>query len=210
MRPPKKRRNQELRTRKDLLAAAGRLLKQGRMPNMDEVAAEALVSRPTAYRYFRSIDSLLNEAALNEAVELSTEALAQSDSLDPEQRLLEAEAAMHRSTWDHEAQLRVLLANSVSRDPADETVPVRQNRRLPLIEAALAPARERIAEEDYVRLCGALALVFGTEAMIVFRDVLSVDEETAREVKAWAIRTLVRGALSPSTEPPCQKTLPKK
>lgn len=188
--------NRELRTRKDLLAAASRLMKQGRKPGMDEVAKEALVSRPTAYRYFRSIDALLNEAAVDEAVEVSTQTLSQSKSTDPEERLLEAEAAMHRSSYANEAQLRVMLANSVNRDPADEIVPTRQNRRLPLIEAALEPARKKLNEADYKRLCAALSLIFGTEAMIVFRDVLRVDEATARDVKTWAIRTLVRGALN--------------
>lgn len=196
MKKPKTRNNQELRTRKDLIAAASRLMKQGRMPNMDAVAEEALVSRPTAYRYFRSIDALLNEAAVDEAVAESTQVLAQSQSNDPEERLLAAEAAMHRSSYANEAQLRVMLANSVNRDPSDETVPVRQNRRLPLIEAALAPARSRISEPDFKRLCAALSLIFGTEAMIVFRDVLRVDEATARDVKTWAIRTLLRGALA--------------
>lgn len=198
MNKPKTRSNQELRTRKDLLAAAARLMKLGRMPNMDEVAREALVSRPTAYRYFRSIDLLLNEAAVDEAVMDATQSLVSSDSTDPEARVLEAEAALHRSTYANETQLRVLLANSVNRDPADESVPVRQNRRLPLIEAALEPARDRIDEADYKRLCGALSLIFGLEAMIVFRDVLRVDENTACEVKQWAIRTLVRGALAKS------------
>jgi AcrR family transcriptional regulator len=198
MSKPKSPSNQELRTRKDLLAAASRLMKQGRIPNMDEVAKEALVSRPTAYRYFRSIDLLLNEAAVDEAVTDSTAALAKSKSKDPEQRLLEAEAAMHRSTYANEAQLRVLLANSVNRNPADDRLPVRQNRRQPLIEAALAPARARLSQADYEQLCGALALIFGTEAMIVFRDVLRVDEAAARGVKTWAIRTLIRGALAKS------------
>lgn len=192
--------NQELRTRKDLLAAASRLMKLGRVPNMDEVAKEALVSRPTAYRYFRSIDSLLNEAAVDEAVAISTQTLAQNTSSDPEERLLEAEAAMHRSCYDNEAQLRVMLANSVKRDPADGSVPARQNRRLPLIEAALAPARDRFSKTDYKRLCAALSLIFGTESMIVFRDVLRMDEAAAGDVKSWAIRTLVRGALSKSVK----------
>ena len=200
MKKPKPRSNQELRTRKDLLAAANRLMKLGRVPGMDEVAKEALVSRPTAYRYFRSIDALLNEAALDAAVPDSTEALAQSKSNDPEERLLEAESALHRSCYANEAQLRVMLANSVNRDPGDEDVPARQNRRLPLIEAALAPARKQFKEADYKRLCAALALVFGTESMIVFRDVLRVDEATARDVKTWTIRTLLRGALAKSSE----------
>lgn len=200
MKKPKARSNQELRTRKDLLAAASRLMKQGRLPNMDEVAQEALVSRPTAYRYFQSIDALLNEAALDDAVMDSTQVLAQSKSTDPEERLLEAEAALHRSCYANETQLRVMLANSVNRDPADDVVPARQNRRLPLIEAALAPARRQFKDADYKRLCAALSLIFGTESMIVFRDVLRVDEATARDVKTWAIRVLLRGALLKSVK----------
>lgn len=200
MKKPKLRSNQELRTRKDLLAAASRLMQQGRLPGMDEVAKEALVSRPTAYRYFRSIDALLNEAVVDAIVPDSTKALAQSTSSDPEERLLEVEAVLHRSCYANEAQLRVMLANSVNRDPSDTDVPTRQNRRLPLIESALAPARKQFKEADYKRLCAALSLIFGTESMIVFRDVLRVDEATARDVKAWAIRILVRGALAKNPE----------
>jgi AcrR family transcriptional regulator len=194
------RSNQELRTRKDLLAAATRLMKKGSLPTMEEVAQEALVSRPTAYRYFRSIDVLLHEAALDEAVSSFTEILSHSTSTDPEQRLLEAEAAMHKSTYANEAQLRVMLANSIQRDTTDNKVPARQNRRLPLIEEALAPARKQITPATYRKLCSTLALIFGTEAMIVFRDVLRVDEATARDVKTWAIRTLLRGALDGTAE----------
>ncbi|MFN3628321.1 MAG: TetR family transcriptional regulator, partial [Parvibaculum sp.] len=46
------RANQKRRTRKDLLQAAARLLKEGRNPSLEEIAEEALVSRATAYRYF--------------------------------------------------------------------------------------------------------------------------------------------------------------
>src|SRR5690606_31279398 len=60
--------NQRSRTRKDLLQAAARLVKQGRKPTVEEVAAEALVSRATAYRYFPSIEALLTEAELDVAV----------------------------------------------------------------------------------------------------------------------------------------------
>lgn len=60
--------NQRVRTRKDLLQAAARLMKQGRKPSLDDVAQEALVSRATAYRYFPTIDALLLEASLDVAV----------------------------------------------------------------------------------------------------------------------------------------------
>ena len=45
---PSVRQNQRYRTRKDLLDAAARLLKAGRSPSLEEVAAEAKVSRATA------------------------------------------------------------------------------------------------------------------------------------------------------------------
>jgi hypothetical protein len=48
-------------------------------------------------------------------------------------------------------------------------------------------------------------VVVGSESMIVFRDVLQVDEQTARRVKSWAVRALVRAALAqslPRRKPP--------
>jgi hypothetical protein len=64
-----------------------------------------------------------------------------------------------------------------------------------LIEAALAPARARFDDRSYEDLTAALALVFGTESMIVFRDVQPLTPARAREVKSWAIRALVDAAL---------------
>lgn len=196
---PRKPSNQELRTRKDLLLAASRLMKQGRTPTMDEVAAEALVSRATAYRHFPKIEALLVEAPLDAAVADPRTLFADDPSDDVEERVDRAEASLHEMICQNEAQLRILLANSIRRDLTDDSIPARQNRRLPLIEAALAPARARLPEADYERLCAALALVFGVESMIVFCDVLGVDSDTARTVKSWAVRALVRAALQDST-----------
>ena len=54
-----RRPNQKMRTRKDLLQAASRLMQRGQKPGLDEVAEESLVSRATAYRYFPSMEGLL-------------------------------------------------------------------------------------------------------------------------------------------------------
>jgi AcrR family transcriptional regulator len=195
----KPRSNQHLRTRKDLLLAAGRLIKEGRKPTMDDVAEAALVSRATAYRYFPSLESLLVEAPLDGAMPDPAALFAADPSTDPEERLDRAEAALHQMTYQNEAQLRMMLANSLVRGAAEgkgDAPPLRQNRRTPLIEAALAPAKERFSKEAYDNLRAALGLVFGTEAMVVFRDVLPLSERKARKVKSWAIRALVRAALS--------------
>lgn len=192
------RSNQRRRTRKDLLAAAARLLKQGRTPNIEEVAEEALVSRATAYRYFPTVDALLVEAPLDSEVPDPQELFGDDTTLDPEERISKAEASLHDVVWRNEKQLRLMLAHSLSGatpEGAAPSVPARQDRRTPLIEAALAPARNRLKKASYKKLCAALALVLGTESMIVFRDVLQLDEKTAATVKDWAARALVRAAL---------------
>ncbi|MDZ4287556.1 MAG: TetR/AcrR family transcriptional regulator [Prosthecobacter sp.] len=195
MSAPKKPSNQELRTRKDLLLAAGRLIKQGRKPSLEEVAKEALVSRATAYRHFGNIDTLLAEAPVDEAVGDLTLIFAGDTSQDAEARVDQAEAAMHKVTFANEAQLRIMLSHSITRGVEDGIAPKRQNRRTALIEAALATTRKRFRKGDYQKLCAALAMIFGTESMIVARDVIRIDESAARRVKSWAVRALVRAAL---------------
>ena len=40
-------------------------------------------------------------------------------------------------------------------------------------------------------------MIFGTESMIVCKDVIGIDEKTAREAKSWAVEVLmVRAALT--------------
>jgi AcrR family transcriptional regulator len=192
-RKPPDRMNQQYRTRKDLLAAAGRLMKEGRKPSLEEVAEAALVSRATAYRYFPNLEVLLAEASIDIAVPDGAAMFAGDGPSDAAARVRKAEAALHRVTWDNEPALRVMLASSLLLER--QGVPVRQNRRLPLIEAALAPVRAGLAKRDYERLSRALCLIFGPEAMIVFKDVLRIDEKAARDVKAWAVQALVQAAL---------------
>jgi AcrR family transcriptional regulator len=87
--------NQRSRTRKDLLEAASRLMRQGRRPTVEEVAEEALVSRATAYRYFPSADALLVEAPLEGAVPEPEDLFRDTPSDDPVERL---SASIRRST----------------------------------------------------------------------------------------------------------------
>lgn len=197
------RANQRRRTRQDLLSAATKLMKEGRTPTMDDVAEAAMVSRATAYRYFPSVDALLVEAPLDGQTPEPAALFEGDPSVDPVDRVDKAEAALHEMVYRNEAQLRMMLAASLERSArqgAGDDVPVRQNRRTGLIEAALAPARDQLSNEAHERLCAALAMMFGIEALVVFRDVLGVDAATAREVKSWAARTLVQAALDESNK----------
>lgn len=195
------RANQRRRTRKDLLQAAARLMKAGRKPSLEEVAEEALVSRATAYRYFPSVEALLLEASLDVATP-QAEAVLRDAPDDPVARLERIDAALHDMILANEPALRLMLASSLERRAREGGdgggTPARQNRRTPLIEAALEPARGEFEPVALRTLSRALALVVGTEAMIVFKDVLQVDDAEARRVKRWAIRALVDAARRPA------------
>ena len=59
------RTSQKARTRRDLLAAARRVLDRGQTFSVNAVADEAAISRATAYRYFSDPDALMLEAVLD-------------------------------------------------------------------------------------------------------------------------------------------------
>lgn len=190
--------NQRNRTRKDLLAAASRLLKRGRRPTLEEVAEEAMVSRATAYRYFPSVDALLVEAPLDGATPGPDELFRDTDSTDAVERLELVDTALDDMIAANEQALRLMLAHSVQRESNSNDsngFPARQNRRAALIDAALAPARDEFDPAAAQHLVKALALIVGTESMVVLKDVLQLDAADAAEVKRWAIRALVDAAL---------------
>lgn len=191
------RANQRRRTRKDLLQAAARLMKQGKTPTLEEVAEEAMVSRATAYRYFPNIETLLVEAPLDLAMAPPDEVFRDGPAHDPVARLERAEAMFQQMARENERALRMMIANAATRplrENGEGGVPGRQNRRMPLIEAALEPARKEFKPAELKLLSKALALVTFTEAWVVFKDVLALEETEARKVQRFAIRALVDAA----------------
>ena len=92
--PSSDRANQKRRTRKDLLQAASRLMKQGVKPDLEAIAEEAMVSRATAYRYFPGVEALLLEAALDMAAPEPAEVLRDAPADDPVARLHRVDTAL--------------------------------------------------------------------------------------------------------------------
>jgi AcrR family transcriptional regulator len=200
---PTARDNQRQRTRKDLLRAAARLMSEGRAPSLEEVAAAALVSRATAYRHFPNIESLMVEAPIEVAMP-DPEALFRSSSTDnPVTRMERVDAAVQDVIAANEPALRMMLSLALQQrvKNADQAIPARQNRRTPLIEAALEPAEPQFSPGARAMLTKALALVIGPESMVVFKDVLQIDEAEARKVRRWMIRALIGAAMRSRTGP---------
>lgn len=197
--------NQKSRTRKDLLQAAARLLREGRKPTIEEIAEAALVSRATAYRYFPTVDAILVEVALDIATPSPAELFGDGADDDPVARMQRVDTVLHDVVLANEASLRMVLVHSLQLAMQPQPrgkAPVRQNRRVPLIEAALEPVRSRLGPARLATLTRALALIVGPEGLIVGKDVLGLADADTRSVKQWAVRALVEAALAEAQTAP--------
>jgi AcrR family transcriptional regulator len=197
------RANQKARTRQAIVRAAGALLARGETPTLERVAEEAQVSRATAYRYFPGLDGLLSEAAVDLMVPDSGDLFGARAPSDAFERIALVDEAFDKACREREAPLRLMLAKILERSIAREggAPPLRQNRRGPLIEKALAPLAPRLGQERMARLVNALTMIVGTEGFFALADVAGLDAEQARGVRRWAIDALVAGALSESYSP---------
>jgi AcrR family transcriptional regulator len=189
---------QKARTRAAIVRAAGALLRKGEKPGLDEIAEEAGVSRATAYRYFPGLDALLSEASVDLLVPQVEDVLGPGAPSDPFERIALVDETFDQVCRSGEVPLRLMLARilerSVGRDPGDP--PLRQNRRQPLIEQALAPLAPRLGKARLERLAQALTMVIGTEGFIALNDVAGLDADDARDVRRWTIDALVAAALN--------------
>lgn len=191
------RSNQKARTRQAIVRAAGALLAKGEKPSLDGIASEAGVSRATAYRYFPGLDALLSEAMVDLMVPDAADLFDDDAQTDPFERVRRVDDTFDKACRQQEAPLRLMLARmlerSVTAKPADP--PLRQNRRQPLIEAALKPIESQLGPERFERLVHTLSMVIGTEAFIALKDVAGLDEDEARQVRRWTTDALLSAAL---------------
>ena len=208
------REKQKGRTRNALLAAASRLIAQGRTPTVADVADAADVSRRTAYRYFATQEQLLVEAALeglrprieHEIVSGSGSpgtSGPRDDTADPDEtieaRLDRTVRAVQRNAVENEALLRTMIRLTVGPNPADATVPRRRGyRRVEWIELALAPARERLDARSHERLVAALAVCLGIDALVVLKDLCGLTATEAESTCRWMAQALLHTSLDES------------
>jgi AcrR family transcriptional regulator len=179
-------------------------MREGRAPTVAEVADEALVSRATAYRYFPSAQAL--------ALEISAEQLAPTSSPDVLfdgagddvlERVDRVVRTFGQRMIEEEALARNITKTTIElwfEQPRDDegrpSFPVRQGRRLFWIDEALRPLRARLSRKRVSDLRNSLAFVWGTEAVLVTRDVCELDRKHAVEAMRTAARLILVGALS--------------
>lgn len=187
------RKEQKLRTRNALVAAAQRLVGEGKSPTVEDAAEAAHISRTTAYRYFRNQAELL-AAAHPEIVKTSL--LPPNASTVPEERLDLVVREITRIILEREANYRTMLRLSLDPATPRESLVLRQGRAIAWIEDALAPLRPRLSPAALRRLVLAIRSAIGIEAFVWLVDVAGLSRAEAVKTLRWSARALLRGALS--------------
>ena len=187
------RTNQKARTREALIRATRELLARGVTPTMEGAAAEAAISRTTAYRYFPSLRALLVAAyphidepsLLGDSPPGDVVARIELVARDQTRRILEYEPEMR-------AVLRLSLDPGPERDAPD--LPMNRGLRIGWIEDALAPLSCRLARRELRQLVHGIGATLGIESFVWLTDVAGLSrEQAAATMRLNAVR-LVRAA----------------
>jgi AcrR family transcriptional regulator len=182
-----------------MLDAAMRLMQEGFIPSVSDVAGAAQVSRATAYRYYPTQAALI-QAAVDEA--LGPILGWESGSSDAEERMQQlltfAYPRMERYEATLKAALRLALDQWARRHAGQmgEEQQMRRGRRIELLASALAPLKRRLDRRRLDRLAQALSLIFGTEAFVVLKDIWGLDRRQAEDVASWTCHALIRSAMN--------------
>jgi AcrR family transcriptional regulator len=190
------RANQKARTRMAIVEAARELITSGGEVSMALVAAQALVSEATAYRYFADLASLLAEAVtgLWPTAAEALQPLAHVD--DPVERIGYATEALLRDVHAYQGAVRPMIAASITRPDA---VPLRPGRRFGLIDEALAPLATALAGPDreiFEQLKRDLAIVVSAEAFFNLTDLCGLAPDAAIASAVRTARTLTAASVA--------------
>ncbi len=197
------------RMKRHMLAAAIRLMQDGFIPSVSDVAEAAEVSRATAYRYFPSQAAMV-QAVVDEA--LGPILAWRSDDRDPGERVAGLLSFAFPRMLTYEATHRAALSQALdqwarrqSGTLGREVRIVRGNRKT-LLRDALKPLKPRVGVQTFDKLLQSLSLIFGIEAIVVLKDIWGLDDESVRRVSVWAAHALVQAALAEGSAGAKRKT----
>lgn len=183
--------NQKARTRDALIAAARELLSQGITPTVERAAAEAAVSRTTAYRYFPNQWALI-VAAYPHIEERSL--LGPEPPKDLVARLEIVADDQTRRILTYESEMRAVLRLSLEGVRPPE-VPMHRGLRISWIEDALAPLRGQMPEDKLRRLVYGIGATLGIEAFVWLTDIARLSREQAVAIMCSNALGLLQSAI---------------
>ncbi len=192
------------RMKRHMLTTAIRLMQDGFIPSVSDVAEAAEVSRATAYRYFPSQAAMV-QSAVDEA--LGPILAWRSDLADADQRVADLLSFAFPRLIEYEATHRAALEQALDQwarrqagTLGSEARIVRGNRRT-LLRDALTPLKKQLNASTFDKLVQSLSLVFGVEAIIVLKDIYGLDDQRVGDVVLWAAHALVAAATAEASAP---------
>ncbi len=189
------------RTRRLLLEHAAKLLDEGQMPSVAEVAQHAGVSRATAYRYFPTRSKLITAIVEYSLGPVRTMA---SSLPDGRERINELFVQTFPRFKEYEHQLRAALQLSLA-DAALERAgklteePYRRGNRIQILSHAAMPLKPKLGQRGFMRLVHALSVIYGIESYVVLRDIWGLRDKELQSTVRWIADALVETALRQGT-----------
>ena len=188
--------NQKARTRMAIVGAARELIQTGQPVTMPAVAQAALVSEPTAYRYFPDLLSLLTEAFAGLWPDPEQALRPVERSSHPAERIAYAAEFLFRHVLAYQGAVRAMIAATITRP---ELARARPGLRFGLIDHALAPLRDTLAVTDpgtFSQLRLDLAVAVSAEALFTLTDLCGLTPEQAIASATRTARTLTTAAIA--------------
>lgn len=186
-------------TRDKLLTAAREIYSEGEKLSIAAAAERAGISVATAYRYYSDPDKMRSDAALGAKFGPNPEDfLARFDVLcagcsDPLERLVIAQRMMFDFVVENEREYRMFISSShehmMRASPNRKKIPA-GGRRIILLEAALEPLKEDLANGCLRELLYRLMLVCGPEPYFILHDFTSEKIEDIWRVNETAVRAV--------------------
>jgi AcrR family transcriptional regulator len=206
--------NQKQRTLSAIVAAANAMLDRGETPTVAQAAAEARVSRTTAYRYFPNNESLIRDLSINIDMQ-GIDDVSTWDTTEPRDRLVEYVERFNRFVLEHERLYRIatrhwqdnwLSTEHIGDDKPDAR---REGRRRRTLATIFEPLGTSMSTDQLARLEAALCLVAGNEAVIVLRDVLGLELDEIVDVTRWASEAILAAAFDQQPTKPARRSTAK-
>lgn len=176
----------QLKTRGLMIKQAMQLYAQGFEPSVAEVAAQAGVSRATAYRYFPT-QSALVAAMVEESLGPVMNWEAEEDSVS--ERILSLFGHAWPRIFMHEGVLRSALKVSLDQwaknNDGNLKDILKRGNRLRLLRKATQPLEGHISPEDYEKLIMSLSVIYGTEALVVLKDIGGSSNDEVAKITEW-------------------------
>ncbi len=183
---------QKLHTRSVILEAAQNLMKDNKEVTLEDVAAEANISRATVYRYFSNIDLLLSETSLDLQHKTPDELTSEVQEMSLPERIFYIQEYYSNLSQEQEVLFRRYLS-VVLRESVKSQKNLRGSRRIHTLIKSLKPFENELDKKTFQNLISISAILMGIDPLITSKDVCGLNNEESNKVLRWGLEMILKG-----------------